>query len=125
MLPFLALLFAVIVKLFFYAIILQLFILTVFFVMLCFVHIIAVFFFIVQLHVLLHVSRPHLDQHLFVFFIKFNAFSPPVFFFKLIFVHLFELLKFDDPFSQVNEKVKYKFYLLNSKNRQKFYHKFL
>jgi hypothetical protein len=62
---------------------------------------------------------------LFVFFIKFNAFSPPVFFFKLIFVHLFELLKFDDPFSQVNEKVKYKFYLLNSKNRQKFYHKFL
>jgi hypothetical protein len=63
--------------------------------------------------------------YLFVFFIKFNAFFQLVFFFKLIFVHLFELLKFDDPSLQVNEKVMCKFYLLNSKNKQKFYHKFL
>ncbi len=54
-----------------------------------------------------------------------NAFSPLDFFFKLIFVHPFKLLKFDGPFSQLNEKFKYKFYILNSKNKQNFYHKFL
>ena len=62
---------------------------------------------------------------LFAFSIIFNAFSIPVSFFKLQFVHLFVLLIFYDPFWRANEKVKCRFYWLNSKNIPKFCHRFL
>lgn len=47
--------------------------------------------------------------YLFVFFIRSIFFSQPVFFVQLQLVHLFGLLKFDDPFLRAGAKVKCRF----------------